>query len=325
VPKISIREVNLDNLRDVVRLKVAENQANFVADNTQSIAWSRYVPNLRPSAIYDDDTDTPVGFALYGSWGDEKPGLWGIARFMIGEQYQGKGYGKAAMEEIARLIKEEDPGVKGIVLSLVPGNDGAHALYERVGFHETGEIWDDQIEMRYDYPPSAEGDRNPAEAPAREAPEVSIRELTAETWRDAADLRVADDQVEFVAPNAYSIALSKYHPNFISAGIYDADTLVGFVLYGERTSRPGEWGIARFMIDQHFQGKGYGRAGLREVLRLIKQQAPNCPTVTLSYEPHNDVARRLYASEGFVETGEVIHGEIVAELDLQAWQSASTA
>ena len=150
MPEITFREVSLDNLRDVLNLKVAESQKGFVADNTQSLAWSRYLPNLLPTALQAGDT--PVGFALYGSWGDEKPGLWGIARFMIDEQHQGKGYGKAAMRTILHDIKERDPDVRGVVLYYVPDNDAARKLYASVGFRETGEMWDHQVAAQYDYP-----------------------------------------------------------------------------------------------------------------------------------------------------------------------------
>jgi diamine N-acetyltransferase len=155
LPDIRIELVSLDNLRDVVNLKVAESQKGFVADNTQSIAWSRYLPNLLPTAIHAGGT--LVGFALYGSWGDEKPGLWGIARFMIDEQHQGRGYGKAARLTIQRDIKERDPAVQGVVLSYVPENDAARKLYAGVGFRETGEMWDQQVAAQYDYPGSQSG------------------------------------------------------------------------------------------------------------------------------------------------------------------------
>jgi diamine N-acetyltransferase len=155
MPEIALKEVSLDNFRDVTNLKVTESQKGFVADNTQSIAWSRYLPNLLPTALYADGT--LVGFALYGSWGDEKPGLWGIARFMIGEQHQGKGYGRAAMHTILDDIKERDPDVRGVLLHYVPDNDAARKLYASVGFRETGEVWGDEVAAQYNYPGAHNG------------------------------------------------------------------------------------------------------------------------------------------------------------------------
>ena len=40
-------------------------------------------------------------------------------------------------------------------------------------------------------------------------------------------------------------------------------------------------------------------------------------TVGISYEPKNEGARKLYASLGFVETGDMDEGEVVAELNLR--------
>ena len=39
--------------------------------------------------------------------------------------------------------------------------------------------------------------------------------------------------------------------------------------------------------------------------------------VGISYEPDNDAARKLYASLGFVETGEIFEGEVVAVANLR--------
>jgi diamine N-acetyltransferase len=41
-------------------------------------------------------------------------------------------------------------------------------------------------------------------------------------------------------------------------------------------------------------------------------------TVGISYEPHNEGARKLYASLGFVETGEIEDGEAIAALNLRS-------
>lgn len=60
--------------------------------------------------------------------------------------------------------------------------------------------------------------------------------------------------------------------------------------------------IWRFMIDKHYQGRGYGRRAMELALDYVRTfpcgKANNC---WLSYEPENEVARKLYASFGFVE------------------------
>jgi len=144
--------------------------------------------------------------------------------------------------------------------------------------------------------------------------EISITELTVDNWREAADLDVDDSQRGFVAPNLRSIALSRFLPEWTPAAIYSGDTMVGFAFYGPRA--PQAWHIMRFMIDKRYQGKGYGKAAMRELIRIVKERAPDCQVIDLSYVPENDVASKVYADVGFRETGEVHGGEVVAAIQL---------
>jgi diamine N-acetyltransferase len=144
--------------------------------------------------------------------------------------------------------------------------------------------------------------------------DIRISELTLDNWREAADLDIDDSQRDFVAPNVRSIALSRFLPDWTPAAIYNGDTMVGFVFYGPRA--PQAWHIMRYMIDKRYQGMGYGKAAMRELINIIKEKAPDCQVIDLSYVPENDVARKVYADVGFRETGVVEHGEVVAALDL---------
>ena len=58
-----------------------------------------------------------------------------------------------------------------------------------------------------------------------------------------------------------------------------------------------------------------GRAAVIQALSLLRTETGHTP-FALSYRPDNVVARRLYASLGFVETGEEEDGELVARLSL---------
>lgn len=60
--------------------------------------------------------------------------------------------------------------------------------------------------------------------------------------------------------------------------------------------------IWRFMIDKHYQGKGYGRKAMQLALDYIRT-LPCGPAefIWLSYEPENVAGKNLYASFGFVE------------------------
>lgn len=68
--------------------------------------------------------------------------------------------------------------------------------------------------------------------------------------------------------------------------------------------------IWRFMIDKRYQGKGYGRKAMQLALDYVRT-LPCGPaeSIWLSYEPENEVAKKLYSSFGFVEFPEFYHGK----------------
>lgn len=141
---------------------------------------------------------------------------------------------------------------------------------------------------------------------------ITLHEITRENWLPCVRLKVAQEQESFVASNGVSLAQSKYEPEWIPLALYDDEEMVGFVMYGVHRDEGIHW-VLRLMVDHRFQGKGYGRAAMRLLLDRLRA-LPGCDQVAISYEPENEVARRLYANCGFRETGEVIEGETVARL-----------
>lgn len=145
--------------------------------------------------------------------------------------------------------------------------------------------------------------------------QIALQEITADTWRQCARLKVRSDQENFVAPNVSSLAQSKYEPGLLPLAVYDGETMVGFVMYNEQPYEPGKYFIYRVMVGAEFQSKGYGRAAMRALIERMKA-LPNCQEIVLSYEPENTVAERLYESLGFRKTGEIFEGEVVSSLRL---------
>ena len=145
---------------------------------------------------------------------------------------------------------------------------------------------------------------------------VTLREITADNWRACVKLKVAPEQERFVASNVFSLAQSKYEPELIPMGIYDGEMMVGFLMYRPMDFGVGRvWAIYRLMVAHDQQGKGYGRAGMVALLERLRA-IPGYNAVLISFVPDNDAARKLYASLGFTDTGEVDDGEIVYRLAL---------
>lgn len=151
---------------------------------------------------------------------------------------------------------------------------------------------------------------------------IELRPITRQNWRACVRLRVATEQEQLVATNAGSLAQAAYEPECVPLAVYDGDTMVGFVMYALDADDNSYW-IYRVMIDAQQQRRGYGRAAMERLIEHMRA-LPGCDAITISYVEHNDAARQLYRSLGFVETGEVIEGEALARLRLDPATGALT-
>lgn len=129
-------------------------------------------------------------------------------------------------------------------------------------------------------------------------------------------LQLAPEQMAFVAGNAASLREAASDRDARPRAVLAGDHVVGFLMY-EAAEDDDEARIYRFMIDRASQGKGYGKAALRQVLEEIRRLG-HISHVSICYEPENDAARRLYLAAGFVEQGLDEDGEMIADLVLQA-------
>jgi diamine N-acetyltransferase len=144
--------------------------------------------------------------------------------------------------------------------------------------------------------------------------DISFGPVTRENFSAVVELTVRPEQADFVSPNLYSLAEVAIEPTWTPLAIYAGDDLVGFALFG-RDDETGNWWIMRYMIGAQHQGRGFGTAALPVLLDMMIERH-GCREIFLGYEPSNDVAERLYARMGFVPTGEMVEGEMVARLDL---------
>lgn len=146
---------------------------------------------------------------------------------------------------------------------------------------------------------------------------VRLVEVGIKNFEELVELEIFESQYNFVADNCYSLAEAyanisngRYAKPF---GIYVGDEPVGFLMIGynisdadaDREKFPlliDNYLIWRFMIDKKHQKKGYGREAMKLALDFIRTfpcgKAEYC---WLSYNPENEVARKLYGSFGFEE------------------------
>ena len=137
---------------------------------------------------------------------------------------------------------------------------------------------------------------------------ITLREITVDNWQRIADLTVKDEQKHWVASNVRALAEAKSglpgeHSDLklVPLAIYAGEEPVGFLMYNVSPS-DDRYFVMRLMIDQRYQGKGYGRAAMEQLLARFLANA-RAKEVAISYVPDNQAARQLYASLGFEEIG----------------------
>ena len=162
---------------------------------------------------------------------------------------------------------------------------------------------------------------------------MKLQPVSWENYDELIALEVHDNQKSFVASNLKSLAQAYVYwanndYNFLPPivfGIYDGEVPVGFttIVYeageGGYESNNGQprYNLWRFMIDKNHQGKGYGKAAMKEIINYLRTKPKGeAPTIYVSYKPDNNATRKLYAGVGFVETGEIDDDEVVARLTL---------
>lgn len=144
---------------------------------------------------------------------------------------------------------------------------------------------------------------------------VTLQEINKETLRPILRLEVAETQKDFVAPNAVSVAQAYFQRDQAwFRGIYADETPVGFLMLYDDPGEPVYF-LWRFMIDARYQGLGYGRRAIELLVEHVKTR-PLASELKVSYVPGDGSPGPFYAKMGFVETGEVEHGENIMSLKL---------
>ena len=124
-------------------------------------------------------------------------------------------------------------------------------------------------------------------------------------------------QKAFIASNEKSLDDAKENPDVARPfGIYSDGKAVGFCMfafepnYEDPNDRYYLW---RFMIDEKYQGLGYGKEALKHIIEYFKNNGAS--NIRLLTKESNLNAIGLYESFGFKKTGELIDDENQLELN----------
>lgn len=130
--------------------------------------------------------------------------------------------------------------------------------------------------------------------------------VTEDNWMDVASLSVKEEQKKYVAP-AIGILARGYVYRDCNAKIYAFENdgvIVGTALVREFTDEPLGYDLQQFMIDEKYQGKGYGSRALELILDELRKEG-RYDHVELCVKKADAEAIRLYGKHGFADSGYV--------------------
>ncbi|MDR0326067.1 MAG: GNAT family N-acetyltransferase [Oscillospiraceae bacterium] len=164
---------------------------------------------------------------------------------------------------------------------------------------------------------------------------VTLRKITHQNLCTCIyDIKTTEEQKNFVDSNVESLA--EAYASITNGGfatpyaVYDNDTMVGFVMYTYADELGGDlapplvlpcYFIWRILIDRNHQRKGYAKQAIEIIITEIKTMPyGKADRIYTSWAPENIASKSLFASFGFVETGEIDGDEddyeVIVKLDI---------
>lgn len=151
---------------------------------------------------------------------------------------------------------------------------------------------------------------------------IYFEKITIKNWKECIELKITKEQEKYLPhTNVESIALWKFNPYWTALAIYKDNIMVGFTMYGilsaDDPEYDGHMWIIRLMIDERYQGNGYGKLALSKLIKRIKDEGTD-KAIWISFHPESKTNLNLYSSFGFkqVITGFEADDEIFYKLDL---------
>ena len=148
---LELKEITYDNLKAVIKLSdtLSEQDKRHVAPNVVSLAEAYLNYDIAwPRAIVVEDV--VVGFVMLGLdnyIAEEKDWpVYFLWRFMMGTEYQGKGYGKQTLDLLVQKCKEE--ARKYLYVSSTRIDPMPYQMYINYGFVDTGLVDDGESVLK---------------------------------------------------------------------------------------------------------------------------------------------------------------------------------
>jgi len=143
--KIELKRIDENNFIQAFNLKLGAEQEHFVSSPIRSLAQAYvYYNQCIPFGIFNDGTMVGYMMVIY-DYDLEEYNIW---HMMIDIAYQHQGFGELALKKCLEYIASKPFGQSNkVVLTCNKDNAIARHLYYKLGFKETGNEDDDEIEL----------------------------------------------------------------------------------------------------------------------------------------------------------------------------------
>ena len=131
--EVSLRPLTHENFMECWNLEISEQQRqDALLDDMHTILKDAVEEKeLIKLVIFDDTANVAVGFAQIRGWPDHL--TYDIGKFLIGEKFQRKGFGTAALRKIIADLFAK-PDCQKITVTYMFFNESAEPFYQKLGF-----------------------------------------------------------------------------------------------------------------------------------------------------------------------------------------------
>ncbi len=146
--EVLLKEISRENWEEALHLSVRPDQQRFTPTVAVSLAKAYIRPEGPPNTPYAVYADGQMVGFLNTVCDPRTTDTYWINGVLIDHACQGRGYGRAAMEQVIALLVEKYPRCAQISLTVHPENTVAQRLYRSLGFIDGGEMLGEEMIWR---------------------------------------------------------------------------------------------------------------------------------------------------------------------------------